>query len=427
MAVEIADINELQAINSDKAGDYVLANDIDASATVNWNNGAGFDPIGGTSAPYFSGTLDGNGYIVTDLFINRPATTLVGMISRNTGTIKNIGVVDCNITGGNLTGAICGSNEGGELVGQCYSTGSVTGGEQVGGVSGRNWNGEIGNCWSGCAVHGSRYIGGLVGSNGNGHIEYSYCYGAVTGAQDVSGLSAFSNSNSVVVSSYWDTETSGRATSQGGTGKTTAEMQTVSTYTNWDFTDTWYMPNDDYPVLQTFYQVRDLAFTQQGQETYRLTWSGRSDTWYIYQDGLLVTETQVPFYDLDVLAGDTVQIDVLGLPTQEPALSFPGRVRLQWDAVDGADHYLIHEADDGYDYDYDAWQQVGRIDTPLQNASTYAWLSDHKPDGVYHYRVTAVSGLQAQSDPVYIQVTVAATPRMPDVDYNYEYGTLTVS
>lgn len=38
---------------------------------------------------------------------------------------------------------------------------------------------------------------------------------------------------------YWDIETSGILTSDGGEGKTTAEMQQQSTYSNWDFPGVW--------------------------------------------------------------------------------------------------------------------------------------------------------------------------------------------
>jgi hypothetical protein len=51
---------------------------------------------------------------------------------------------------------------------------------------------------------------------------------------------------------FWDTQTSGQSTSAAGTGKTTAEMKTLSTFTDagWDFTDIWEMPTSDYPRLQ---------------------------------------------------------------------------------------------------------------------------------------------------------------------------------
>ena len=60
--------------------------------------------------------------------------------------------------------------------------------------------------------------------------------------------------------SFWDIETSGQAESAGGEGKTTAEMQMKSTFTDavWDFVDEtengteniwWILEGLDYPRL----------------------------------------------------------------------------------------------------------------------------------------------------------------------------------
>jgi hypothetical protein len=64
----ITDVYELQNIKSNPSANYYLANDIDCSDTVNWNSGAGFAPIAS-----FSGTLDGKGHEISNLYINRPA------------------------------------------------------------------------------------------------------------------------------------------------------------------------------------------------------------------------------------------------------------------------------------------------------------------------------------------------------------------
>jgi hypothetical protein len=51
---------------------------------------------------------------------------------------------------------------------------------------------------------------------------------------------------------FWDTEASGQPTSGGGTGKTTAEMKSISTYSavNWDFFQMWTICDGlNYPVL----------------------------------------------------------------------------------------------------------------------------------------------------------------------------------
>lgn len=55
-----------------------------------------------------------------------------------------------------------------------------------------------------------------------------------------------------VTNSYWDTQTSGQATSAGGTGKTTAQMKSQSTFTGWDFLHIWSIRaavNNGYPFF----------------------------------------------------------------------------------------------------------------------------------------------------------------------------------
>ncbi len=55
------------------------------------------------------------------------------------------------------------------------------------------------------------------------------------GTRDVGGL--VGENWGEVMDSFWDTQTSGQVTSGGGTGKTTAEMQMASIFTDagWDF------------------------------------------------------------------------------------------------------------------------------------------------------------------------------------------------
>jgi len=64
----------------------------------------------------------------------------------------------------------------------------------------------------------------------------------------------------VVTACFWDTQTSGQAKSDGGTGKTTAQMQTAKTFLDagWDFVGEtkngtedlwWILEGKDYPHL----------------------------------------------------------------------------------------------------------------------------------------------------------------------------------
>ncbi|MFH1172978.1 MAG: hypothetical protein V1692_00435, partial [bacterium] len=96
----ISTCQELQNMKNDLSATYELANNIDCSDTINWNGGAGFEPIGNQHA-FFTGKFDGKGFTINSLYINRPEDFYVGLFGINmSGEIKNIGLVN-NITVGN--------------------------------------------------------------------------------------------------------------------------------------------------------------------------------------------------------------------------------------------------------------------------------------------------------------------------------------
>lgn len=215
---KITNVTELQAMENDLTANYYLANNIDASATSDWNSGLGFLPIGDIFTE-FTGACDGNGYNVTDLFINRTGIYggLFGAIAN--AVIKNIGMIDVDITtSGNAAGLI-GRAVNSAII-NTYSTGSVNS-NYTGGLVSYIFNSTMTNGYSACIVSGAN-AGGLVARDSSG--TYNDC--------------------------FWDTETSGQASSAGGTGKTTAEMKKQATFTNWDFTDIWAIVEDtSYPTL----------------------------------------------------------------------------------------------------------------------------------------------------------------------------------
>ncbi len=223
--------------------------DIDASQTSGWASGSGFSPIG-HSGTYFSGTYDGNGHTISNLFISRSSTSAVGFIGypNSSGSITRLGLVNVNIRGQSYVGGVVGDCSG--TVSDCYSTGTVSGSSSiVGGLVGGVVEGTISNSYSTASVNGSNYVGGLVGYLLEATV--TNCYS--TGSSNHSGLVGYSGS-STVNNSFWDTQTSGQSSSNGGTGETTSAMKTESTFTNagWDFTNTWAIDdsvNDGYPGL----------------------------------------------------------------------------------------------------------------------------------------------------------------------------------
>jgi len=158
------------------------------------------------------------------------------------------------------TGTVNGSSDVGGFVGNnestitsCCSVGLVSGGSRVGGFVGYNNTGYITSCYSMASVTGNNSVGGFEGSGFSCEITSCYSTGFVSGSSSVGGFAGSYDSWGVITSSFWDTQTSGQATSAGGDGKTTAQMKMESTFTSagWNFSSVWKMlrPNEDYPRL----------------------------------------------------------------------------------------------------------------------------------------------------------------------------------
>jgi len=209
----------------------------------------------------FTGVFDGNGYRVFNLTIS--GDSYLGMFGRVTSKaeIKGIGIVDANIVGsGDYVGGLVGLNEYGEVT-RCFSTGKVVGGVGVGGLIGfNNYGGRIINGYNISAVSGGKDVGGLVGLN-YGDVIRCHSVGVVdaVGGLGIGGLVGYGGT---VTESFWDIETSGQFASKGGTGKTTAEMQTAVTFlkAGWDFVD------------ETGNGVEDIWWIDEGIDYPRLTW-----------------------------------------------------------------------------------------------------------------------------------------------------------
>jgi hypothetical protein len=182
----IANVKQLQEMKYDLKAHYVLGNDIDASETKYWNNGQGFEPIGDKDNP-FTGSFDGRGYKIYNLYINttRDYVGLFGYVANAPYAIKNVGLENVKISStGNFVGGLIGVNNGN--VNYTYTTGSVNGKKVVGGLIGVNWY-WVNNTYSAASVNGNVTVGGLIGTNYDS-VYYSYSTGSVTGNYYVGGL-----------------------------------------------------------------------------------------------------------------------------------------------------------------------------------------------------------------------------------------------
>ena len=188
---------DLQGINGDRAGHYVLGADINAGTTSGWNSGAGFNPLRN-----FTGTFDGLGHTISGLTIDRPSSVRnTGLFGRVSGAyIRNIGLVGGSVVGKDYVGGLVGRSKD-STISDAYVTGSVTGVNSVGGLVGRNDDSTISNAYATGDVTGTGdYVGGLVGMNyydrvnsNNAFSSNIFATGSVNGAGDyVGGLAGMS-------------------------------------------------------------------------------------------------------------------------------------------------------------------------------------------------------------------------------------------
>ena len=90
---------ELDEVRDNLTAHYRLMNNIDLTDWITQNSPVkGWEPING-----FKGSLDGNGFVISGFWIERPETENIGLFgSLSGGTIKRIGLVipeDKKITG----------------------------------------------------------------------------------------------------------------------------------------------------------------------------------------------------------------------------------------------------------------------------------------------------------------------------------------
>jgi len=196
---QVSTLDQLQAINDYKDDHFVQINEIDASETINWNNGKGFTPIG-DDRNRFTGSYNGGGYKISGLKIDLGSNEFVGLFGFvEGGLIKNTVLENVDIVGGLWVGALAGAIESTEII-NSHATGNLHGNSYfVGGLLGWALDGStISHSSVNMNVSGDSDIGGLIGVlGGKGIVRNSFSAGTVTG-QDVTGGLVMSNIGTIV-------------------------------------------------------------------------------------------------------------------------------------------------------------------------------------------------------------------------------------
>jgi hypothetical protein len=379
-----------------------------------WEAQKGWQPIGsGAGNDSFRGVYDGGNKIIYNLYINRGASSsadnlypsdgednigLFGFVENTTTAhtvIKNLTLIDPNVTGRRATGSLVGkvllpvtrpARSWTVYIENCSAkpakpesgTATVKGFGATGGLVGANNSNEKQRVpiirfshaiVSVSATHPTNTTinpadtpnpynikyGGLVGCNENGITQDSFARGSVSGGDRVGGLAGCTIGGSIYRSfatgtltrgitpgswtggigglvgvtigtlppglggtnatgscedCFWDTQTSGIATSPGGTGYTTTQMKIQTNFTNWDFTNVWGINagvNDGYPYLlgspsTEFYYRTQLSSDWNDIDTWE--YSSDESTW----DDAVVTPDASNSISIIILDGYTVTV-----------------------------------------------------------------------------------------------------------------------
>ncbi|UCF42441.1 MAG: right-handed parallel beta-helix repeat-containing protein [Planctomycetota bacterium] len=170
-------MNDIGASRSHWNKHFKLMADIDLSAFT----GTSFNIIGIPWDEPFTGTFDGNNHTISNFTYSSPGQDYVGLfgiVNEQNAQIKNVGLLEPNVHGGEFSGSLVGWFRNGTMSSCWVQGGTVSVDDrQVGGLVGAN-GGTISNCYSTCSVTGHNEVGVLVGRNG-GTIIHSNAAGSV--------------------------------------------------------------------------------------------------------------------------------------------------------------------------------------------------------------------------------------------------------
>lgn len=312
----IEDLNAIRNVTAGAriVGRYKLARDLDFNDDNSYANSAnkstyttgnGWVPLGQSGNPWFGAYINGDGHTISNLMVVSGTTGInnAGLIGIADSTwIENLGLINPRINE-NATnnpkqaGALIAGldPEGKSVIRKCFTKGGIVrADDDAGGLIGTlheytTTDLLIEDCYNDGTV--VKECGSFQDGFGHGGLLGSATY-IGTSTKDVimrrcwsnglvdpgattncGGLVGFDGTIGLIVSnSFWDTQTSGFATSAGGTGRTTAQSKDFSTYNgaSWDIVavvdaddytgEVWFVKDDvDYPRLGWEWRLPTVA------------------------------------------------------------------------------------------------------------------------------------------------------------------------
>ncbi|MCX8480784.1 MAG: fibronectin type III domain-containing protein, partial [Sediminibacterium sp.] len=205
--IPISFIEQLDSIgksaNYPANGQYNLLNNVDftnANSYItnfidsNFITGAGFKPI-----ENFTGKFFGNGFSISNLYINRPSTNDIALFKSIQDTVQGIRLLKVKITGNYSVGSLVAKlGQNGKVI-DCYTTGVIFGADTIGGLVGNGKKGNIVNSVAKTNIQGSYRIGGIIGYSDSMQIENSYSTGVKNAAVNyVGGIAGLARKSKII-------------------------------------------------------------------------------------------------------------------------------------------------------------------------------------------------------------------------------------
>ena len=167
----------------------------------------------------FCGTFDGNGLLITNLYIDQPNTPYQGFFGyTKDAKLYEVGLVNITASGRNYTGGMV-AYASNTTMRDCYvNGGTLYALRYCGGLVGYQDTGTssiISGCYNTCVVSGSNYVGGLVGYSNHATVRNSYVAAGVT-AQGTAVGAIIGGADEVLMYNCWfNTNTTGQSNAIG--------------------------------------------------------------------------------------------------------------------------------------------------------------------------------------------------------------------
>ena len=207
-----------------------------------------------------------------------------GLVGLNNSSIIKTCYSEAIVEGLDAVGSLIGGNDCG-TISSCYAIGAVNGEEYVGGLVGYNGSGSVTTCYATGTVNGSTYeTGGLVGYN-SGTISSCYATGEVRGNSIVGGLVGI-NKRGKVIRCYSTGKPTGGSLVGGLCGGKVTDVTYEDTGNFWD-SQTSETTTSEMGTGLTTAEMKELStFKNAGWDFAGETANGTDDIWRMCADGV---------------------------------------------------------------------------------------------------------------------------------------------